>query len=299
MGEEYSEKMKNKVLIIGGNGFIGKNLVQAFKKKNYKITILDNKQNRNNKIEFIKGDILNLNQLKKNFKNFDYVFNFAGYSDLNKSRYDPIKTVNQNILGTVNCLEACKHNKIKRFFYASSLYSDTNIGNFYRCSKKAAEDYTLEYNKRFGLNYTIIKFGSIYGSGSDQSNTLYKIIHDAFKSKKLTYHGTKDTMREYIHVEDAAEATIDLMSKNYNNKTVNITSGKLLKVETVLKMINEIINKKYEIKFLTKKNIAGHYVTTPYRLSENITINYTKNNYIDLGNGLKNLIEFVLTDKSK
>ena len=289
------------VFVIGGEGFIGKKLVQLLLEKNFKVRVLDIK-NVNKKYlnyDYFKVDVLELESLKKILKNSSYVFNFAGFSDLNKARANPISTVRQNILGTVNCLEACKKNNVKRFFYASSLYSDTNIGNFYRCSKKAAEDYTLEYNKRFGLNYTIIKFGSIYGSGSDQSNTLYKIIHDAFKSKKLTYHGTKDTMREYIHVEDAAEATIDLMSKNYNNKTVNITSGKLLKVETVLKMINEIINKKYEIKFLTKKNIAGHYVTTPYRLSENITINYTKNNYIDLGNGLKNLIEFVLTDKSK
>ena len=283
--------MKNKVLIIGGNGFIGKNLVQAFKKKNYKITILDNKQNRNNKIEFIKGDILNLNQLKKNFKNFDYVFNFAGYSDLNKSRYDPIKTVNQNILGTVNCLEACKHNKIKRFFYASSLYSDTNIGNFYRCSKRAAEDYIVEYSKRFKLNYTIIKFGSIYGPGSDLSNTLNKIITNSFKSKKLIYHGSKENMREYIHVQDAAEATIDLMNSAFINKKINITSGKLYKVETVLKIINEIIGKKYSIKFLPQKNVAGHYTITPYRLEENLTTNYIKNNYIDLGNGLKNLVQ--------
>ena len=283
--------MKNKVLIIGGNGFIGKNLVEAFKKRNYKITILDNKQSKNNKIEFIKGDILNLNQLKKQFKNFHYVFNFAGYSDLNKSRYDPIKTVNQNILGTVNCLEACNYNKIKRFFYASSLYSDTNIGNFYRCSKKAAEDYIVEYNKRFKLNYTIIKFGSIYGPGSDSTNTLNKIITNSFKTKKIIYHGSRETMREYIHVKDAVEATIDLMDSSYINKKINITSGKLHKVETVLKMINEIIGKKYSIKFLSQKNVAGHYTIPPYRLEENITTNYTKNNYIDLGNGLKNLIQ--------
>ena len=116
--------------------------------------------------------------------------------------------------------------------------------------------------------------------GSDHENTLYKILND-LKSKQFTM--APKLLREYIHVEDAAEATIDLIGKNLINKMVNITSGKLLKVETVLKMINEIINKKYKIKFLAKKNIAGHYITTPYRLSENITINYTKSNYIDLG----------------
>ena len=291
--------MSKIVSVIGGEGFIGKKLVQLLLKKKFKVKVVDIK-NINKKYldyEYFKVDVLNLESLKKILKNSYYVFNFAGFSDLNKSRLNPINTVRQNILGTVNCLEACKINKVKRFFYASSLYSDTNIGNFYRCSKKAAEEYTIEYNKRFNLDYTIIKFGSIYGPGSDQGNTLYKIINYSFKSKQLIYHGTQDTMREYIHVEDAAEATIDLIGKNFRNKMVNITSGKLLKVETVLKMINEIINKKYKIKFLAKKNIAGHYITTPYRLSENITINYTKSNYIDLGNGLKNLIDFVLTDR--
>lgn len=290
---------RSKILIIGGNGFLGKSLAQAFLKRNHKITILDNKENKNknSKIEFIRGDVLNLNQLIKHFKNFHYVFNFAGYSDLNKSRNDAIKTVNQNILGTVNCLEACRHNKIKRFFYASSLYSDTNIGNFYRCSKKAAEDYIVEYNKRFKLNFTILKFGSIYGPGSDSSNTLNKIIANSFRSKKLIYHGSKESMREYIHVQDAVEATIDLMSNVYINKKINITSGKLHKVETVLKMINEIIGKKYAIKFLSQKNVAGHYEITPYRLEEDITTNYIKNNYIDLGNGLRCIIEKIKNDK--
>ena len=69
------------------------------------------------------------------------------------------------------------------------------------------------------------------------------------------------------------------VSDLFINKKINITSGKLYKVETVLKIINEIIGKKYSIKFLPQKNVAGHYTITPYRLEENLTTNYIKNNY--------------------
>ena len=71
-----------------------------------------------------------------------------------------METVRNNILGTVNILELSKKYKVKRIIYASSIYSISVQGGFYRCSKKAAEDYIEEYYKRYGLNFTILRYGS-------------------------------------------------------------------------------------------------------------------------------------------
>ena len=70
----------------------------------------------------------------------------------------PHDTVNYNILGTVNLLELCKKYKVKRFVFASSIYVNSKQGGFYRSSKRAAEDYVEEYNQRYNLNFTILRF---------------------------------------------------------------------------------------------------------------------------------------------
>ena len=93
---------------------------------------------------------------------------------LDEALNEPVKSVNVNILATVQALELCRKYKVKRFVYASTIYVNSIDGGFYRSSKKAAEDYVEEYNKLYGLNYTILRFGSLYGPRSD--NTL-SLIH--------------------------------------------------------------------------------------------------------------------------
>ena len=81
----------------------------------------------------------------------DYVLHFAGLSDLNKALNKPIETIKFNILATANLLKLSLKNNIKRIIFASSIYAISSQGGFYRCSKRAAEDYIEEYQKRFEL----------------------------------------------------------------------------------------------------------------------------------------------------
>ena len=281
-----------KILVIGGNGFLGSHvydqLNDIFKKNVY---LLDSVTSQyKNKKNIFKGNISDLNFLKKTIKGFDVVYHFAGLSDLDQAYKNPIETVKENILGTVNILEACKINKVKKIIFASSMYVAGNHGSFYRCSKSASEEYIKEYKKRFNLDYVIIRYGSLYGPRSDTRNGLYKIIKETLNKNQIKYSGDINSTREYIHVFDAAKASIEILDKKYKNKSINITGHQTIKIIDLLKIIKEIMSIKKPIKIIKKKNI-GHYLRVPHNYEENLSLKYMTNPHIDFGEGLTNLIK--------
>ena len=145
-----------KILITGGSGFLGSHVADELTKRGHYVKIFDIKKlngfEKNQK--FIKGNILDFKKLSK-VMHIDYIFHFAALASLDEALFKPLETVKNNILGTVNILELQKK-KIKRVTYASSIYSTSIQGGFYKCSKRAAEDYIEEYKKRYNLNFTIL-----------------------------------------------------------------------------------------------------------------------------------------------
>ena len=109
-------------------------------------------------------------------------------------------------------LDLCKKYKIKRFIFASTIYVYSSKGGFYRCSKQAAENYIEEFFNKFKLNYTILRYGSLYGPGAGTNNGLSKIILNFLNKKEIIYEGGPNTIREYIHVEDAAKSSVDILT---------------------------------------------------------------------------------------
>ena len=154
----------NKITILGGSGFLGSALANLFSKNGkIKVIIFDTKKNkllRNQK--FIKGNILNEKALSKAIKNSDYVFNFAALADLNDARNKPMQSVKINLIGTVKALIISNKYKIKKFIQASSIYANSEQGGFYGASKKVAEDYIERFQQKYGLKYTILRFGSLW-----------------------------------------------------------------------------------------------------------------------------------------
>ncbi len=279
-----------KILIIGGLGFLGKRIYDLLSKKYKNVTILDNK-NISEKKNYIKGDINNFKFLKEKLKNYDVVYHLAGLSNLDTAYKNPIDTSKTNITGTVNVLEACKINKIKKLIFGSTMYVSGQHGSFYRCSKSACEDYIKEYRYRYNLKYTILRFGSLYGPGSNEENGLYRIVLGAINNKKVIYYGDLNAQREYIHVDDAAKASSDCL-KRFDNKIINITGNQSLKVTDLLEIVREILNIKNKIKVINKKQ-KGHYTMVPHNYDEPLVMKYSINPFVDLGEGIKSLIKYI------
>ena len=181
--------------------------------------------------------------------------------------------------------------------YASSVYVYSREGGFYRCSKQAAEHYVEEYQRAYGLNFTILRYGSLYGPRADASNGLYRIVRDALTRGSISYEGN-ESIREYIHVEDAARASVAALGEEFNNESVVVTGNQPMKVLDLLKMLAEIMGLPDAVDF-RNENYAGHYVRTPYAYQPKLGRKYAPPLHVDLGQGLLQLIGLVQSSEHK
>ena len=284
-----------KITVFGGSGFLGSHVVDKLINEGFEVTIYD--REKSNHLEknqnFKKCDILNLDEVKDAVKGSDVVYNFAALADLNEAINKPLETININILGNANILEACKEFSIKRFVYASTVYVYGKEGGFYRCSKKAAEDYVKEYSNSYNLDYTILQYGSLYGPRSDISNGLFRIVDSALKTGYLKYDGNPNATRSYIHVEDAAQSSVDVLDKGFINESVILSGLEPIKIIDMLKTLAEIMGMPEEKIVFSDKPQTGHYVMTPYSYRSNIGKKYVPSKHIDLGQGLLQLIHMI------
>lgn len=284
---------KKRIAVIGGAGFIGKRLCKLLSKNNFVLNI-DLKKIYGPNISNIILDILNEKKLLAALKNVDYVFHLGGVSDLNKALNNPKKTAEVNIVGTINVLSACVKNKIKKIIFSSSIYSFTEEGGFYKSSKLSAEFFIYEFYKRYNLKFTILRFGSVYGEGSNHENGIFKIMYHAIKNKNIMFNGSKNTVRRFINIHDVSILTSKSILKKYDNKILMITGINSTKITKVLEKIKNIVGiKRNKITISNKKNI-GHYIKEPRKFQFPKMIKFTRKKQINLSVGLNNLYNYIL-----
>ena len=282
-----------KAIVFGGSGFIGSHVADELSKRGYEIIIYDRIPSAylQSGQKMIVGDILDIEKVKQAVKGCDYVYNFAGIADLDEAKEKPLETVNLNILGNINILEASVNSKVKRFVYASSIYVYSQKGGFYRCSKQASEIYIEEYNRYYGLNYTILRYGSLYGIRADKWNPIYRYLRQAIKGK-IECSNPEET-REYIHVRDAAKLSVKILDDEFANRHLILSGNYRMKVKEMMLIIKEIMNNNIEVDFTDSKRPNGHYSYTPYSYSPKIGDKLLNDCYVDIGQGILECLEEV------
>jgi UDP-glucose 4-epimerase len=280
-----------KAVVVGGSGFIGSHVADCLTDEGYKVTIYDKTESQwlREEQEMVIGNIEDREKVNQTVAGSEVVYNFAALADLNQALKQPLKTVNINILGNMNVMEACRRHKVGRFVYASTVYVHSREGGFYRCSKQASEAYVEEYQRVYGLNYTILRYGSLYGPRADSSNGLYRIVKSALDGGTIKYSGDINSMREYIHVEDAARASIDILTNKFKNESIVLTGQEPMRVYDMLEMLAEIMGISDKVEF-TNEQYIGHYIRTPYAYKNKVGRKYIMPFHVDLGQGLVQLL---------
>jgi UDP-glucose 4-epimerase len=280
-----------KACVIGGSGFLGSHVCDQLSNAGYAVTIFDRTTSpwRRPDQAMAIGDLLDQNALDAAVAGSAAVYNFAAVADLDEALHKPLETVRVNILGNVQVLEACRRHKVERYVYASTVYVYSREGGFYRCSKQAAEHYIEEYQRSYGLDYTVLRYGSLYGPRSDQRNGLWRFVKDAIETGKVSYEGNAESMREYIHVEDAARASVVALGEQFRNQHVVLTGEEPMRVMDLLKMLAEILGLPQEVEF-KEADYAGHYIRTPYAYQPKLGRKYSPPMHVHLGEGLLQLI---------
>jgi len=284
--------MKKKILITGGSGFIASNIADLLTKNGYKVIIFDKKKSKyfNKKNQLIIGDINKLDNIIKATKKVDYVYHFAAVADLYLANENPFNTLKTNIFGTINVLEACRVNKVKKFIYASSIYSLSEQGGFYSISKLSSETIVECYAKKYNFNFICLRFGSIYGERANSFNTIQNFIKKAIYQKKIIRKSDGNEIRNYIHVMDASRLCLEILKKKYSNCYLNIFGPRKIKLKKVLLFIKSNLEK-LDLRFSKKNHMIYNYKLSPftYKLRKGRPIRLNK--YTNFKESIKKLID--------
>ena len=282
------------ITVFGGAGFLGSHVCDKLSEAGRAVRIFVMRPSAWLRPDqtMIVGDILDEAAVDAAVAGSDAVYNFAGIADIGEAGARPLDTAKFNILGNIVALEAARKAKVKRFVFASSLYVYSQDGGFYRCSKQACEIFIENYQRAFGLDYTILRYGSLYGPRSDSRNAIYRFVREALENRRIAYYGRPTALREYIHVYDAAIASEDILAPEFANQNIVLSGQQPMRVKDLLKMIAEMLGGRIEFDFLGDEH-HGHYEITPYSFSPKIGKKMIPRLSVDLGQGILSVMEDV------
>lgn len=293
--------MKNRVLVFGGNGFLGQYLVAELTERGYITDVADLLEIDNFKgSSFFSVDIMNEKKVHDTISGgkYDYVYNLAGFANLDNAIDHPKETIELNVIGNINIMEGCLKGGIKRFIYASSAYAMSNKGSFYGISKLASEKLIEEYKRRHNLSFTILRYGSVYSELPFDNNYIYKLIEKAVNEKEIHHNGSGQELREYIHASDAAKLSVDVIEdEKFSEMHVILTGNEKMRRLELFELIKEILDEDLKI-FLNDKNENHHYQYTPYSFQPSVSRKLIANPHIDMGQGILECIRSVHNKKN-
>ena len=270
--------MITKILITGGAGFIGSHVVRRFVNKypNYHIYNLDaltyagNLENISDiehasNFTFIKGDIVDENFINSLFQTyqFDGVLHLAAESHVDRSISDPLSFVKTNIIGTMNLLNAAKtiwadNLQNKRFYHISTDEVYGSLGDFgfftesnayspnspYSASKASSDHFVRAYGETYGLPYVITNCSNNYGPNHFPEKLIPLFINNIINNKPLPVYGNGKYTRDWLYVEDHAEAIDLVFHQGKNHETYNIGGFNEWQNIDLVKLLCELMDKK-------------------------------------------------------
>lgn len=258
-----------KILVTGGAGFIGSNVVEELISNNHKVCVIDNLstgkvENLNQEARFYKCDITNTEVLRLVFEveRPEVVYHCAAQIDVQNSLKKPAFDANINVIGTINILECCRKYEIKKIIYPSSaaVYGNPkylpvdenhliNPISFYGISKHTPEHYIKIFCSLYDIKYTIFRYSNVYGIRQEPKGEggVVSIFIDKFLNNGApVIFGDGEQTRDFIYVKDVARANLFALNKG-DNKIVNISTNVPVTVNELFKTMKRIFNRDVEI----------------------------------------------------
>lgn len=253
-----------KILVTGGCGFIGSNLVDRLILEGNDVTVLDNLSSDSNEkfyynddAKYIKEDILNSEVVDNLIEGCDHVFHLAAESRIGPTLLEPSKACHVNVVGTCNILQSSLKHKVKSVVYSSSsaCYGLSNsfpqketdkIDNLnpYSATKYAGEDLCSMFYKLWGLNTVCLRYFNVFGERMPTSGIYAPVVGIFLKQKReknpLTIVGDGLQSRDFVYIQDVVDANImSSISEKCYGKSYNVGSGKSYKIIEIAKFISE------------------------------------------------------------
>jgi len=209
-----------KILISGASGFIGTRLTERLLQYGHEVVAPTHEH----------MDIAYPHTYpKEGFKGIDTVYHLAGSVDLSEAQTDPLGVVRDNVMGTACMLEACSRHGVRQFVLASSIYAYQGE-HLHAATKRCAEELCRSFQATHGLLCTVLRYGPVYGEGA-RRGVVSLLIERALKGEPLILRGDGTQSRHFIHVDDAVQASIQVLGSDLQFGVVmgsrEITLGEL------------------------------------------------------------------------
>ena len=288
-----------KILVTGGEGFIGSWIVEKLSQMGHRVTTLDSgetygviereeldrlcqwRQRNWKRVTKISGNVtmpLHRVWLRKQ----DIVIHLASYPRARIVHDHPEMGVENIVVGTTGMLQDCVEYGVKRFVYVSSsmIYGDFADGanektvpdpiNIYGEAKLTGERLTQQFNRAFGLEYVIARPSGVYGAGDIPDRVLSKFFAAAMNNRDITVHGA-DNRVDFTYVEDAADGIIRCaLEKQAANKIFNITAGSAINLSEAAKKIIQLTGSKSQVKDTGKNKLYPNRGTLDVSLAQQL-----------------------------
>lgn len=271
---------KERIVITGGNGFIGSNLILSLlKKEHFDIAVIDHKQFNNEKIKTFVGNFYDKEFISEIINKDDILIHLACTTVTHTAENNRQKDIEDNIVGTINLLDVCIEKKIKKIIFASS--GGTVYGKItgdqpsketdcirpvsaYGIMKATIENYIRLYNKLYNLPYVIMRISNPYPRlrFAKSKSGAVDIFLDAFMSgKEINVFGNGKSERDYIFIDDLVKVMVLVTEEKVLNETFNAGSGESTSIESLLKIIESATGKKTKINYIKSKNFEVEKVS--------------------------------------
>lgn len=263
--KKYSGKQ---VLVTGGAGFIGSHLVGKLLELGARVSVVDTML-CGNKIEQLEGnknlsihrlDVTDVKAIGSLFKGQDMVFHLAAVVGVEETQDEPVNLLNVEVVGTSNVIAFAAQNKVKRFIFASSseVYGDSikpmveegpfNPKSTYALTKLIGEHFCMAYYKKFGLEYTALRYFNSYGPRQDDRFVLSRFVNRALAGRDIIIYGDGKQTRDFTYVEDSVHMSLLAGIKDEGvNRVLNFGTGKAVSINTLADMVLTALNLKGQV----------------------------------------------------
>jgi len=277
-----------KIAVTGGSGFIASHVVDHLIAAGYEVVVIDHRvRPHRHDVQFEDIDILNLSALIQATKGCDYIFHLAAVSNVNYAHKYPVYTVDLNITGTANVLEAARLHEIHRVFFASTvwIYTGTrgngllgeeepfylpDAGHIYTTSKIASEMIIHNYWQLYQQPFTILRYGIPYGPRMREELVIPIFIRKALRGEPIVIEGDGSQYRNYVYIDDLARAHVLAMSAQAENQVYNLEGSEKISITDVARTIDKVLGGGVKIEHMPARpgDYAGKEISAKKVLEE-------------------------------
>lgn len=236
------------ILVTGGSGFIGSHVVDKLVDADHKVRVFDTRAPHRADVEFVEGNITELDEVWAAVAGTDVVYHFAAAANVDLVKAHPVETVETNVMGTVNVLEAARAAGVGRVVFASSTYLFDEGGHLYSTTKLAGELLCRDFATLYGLSYTNLRLGTAYGPRSREVDVISIFVRNALEGRPLEVRGAGAQRRNFVYVEDLARGAVAALSERARGNTYMLGGAVPITIRELAELVQEVAGTNVEIR---------------------------------------------------